>query len=215
MTVAGFTVLQQTATAASYIAVGIWVAVSSVRSDGYYGPLDFTTAHQVVQGNVNTSGNEWFGTDLWSTNKGPILGLPAAQAGSTAFAVWSRMIGNSATRFRLGTAGMIRASAKTKWQERPGLFLIKSADSKHSVHRWHQSQRGCDQIQAVDADPIYKFDVYLYASFVVWLYGHESTALFGYERELFFELYTEVHRSKPKHDVYGRIFSNAIDDLVF
>lgn len=90
MTVAGYTSAgQDVAAGSTFIIVGIWVATSGVRADGYYGPIDLTGARQIVQGNIATSGQEWFSNTVPYGGTGLFLERTGSVTGCTAFAVWA------------------------------------------------------------------------------------------------------------------------------
>ncbi len=72
---------------ASFITVGIWMAHSSVRADGYLGPIDFyKNAQQLVTGRVNNAGDEYFTSQYGATGL-PVSGF-TSNPGATAIAIW-------------------------------------------------------------------------------------------------------------------------------
>lgn len=129
--VGGYTATGLNPTASSaYVAIGIWVATSGVRADGYFGPIDPTSARQIIQGNIANSGDEWFSNG--NTNGGsnlPIL-KTSSTSGITATAIWlaldrldSSALPTGATLFigtTLGVAPYTRNGIGTAVQRQSG-----------------------------------------------------------------------------------------------
>lgn len=68
--------------------VGLWVALSAVKSNGFYGPLNaYSMALQLVTQNGFTSGNRW--EDQWGSTNAPIYLDPnQVPPGASQLAIW-------------------------------------------------------------------------------------------------------------------------------
>ncbi len=87
-TVAGITCSVNPISAATYVVAGIWLGYSYLRADGYNGPVNFLrNARNIVQGNVPTTGQEYFSSAVWGVTGQPVSGFTIG-TGATGFAIW-------------------------------------------------------------------------------------------------------------------------------
>jgi len=69
--------------------VGVWVAYSGVKANGFYGPMNpFSQAHQIVRGGLPTSGDEFFLSAVGGTNNPISINQSEIPQGCSQIAVW-------------------------------------------------------------------------------------------------------------------------------
>lgn len=74
--------------AGAYNVHGLWVSYSAVKANGVYGPMNVSGAKQIIQGNLPTSGNEYFSSNLGGTFNPISIVQADVPAGASQLAIW-------------------------------------------------------------------------------------------------------------------------------